>query len=628
MAGYLVLARKYRSATFEEVIGQEPIARTLVNAITSGRVAHAYLFCGTRGVGKTTMARVFAKALNCLRADAPTPTPCNQCDACTAIARGDDVDVVEIDGASNRGIEEIRELRANAIYAPARSRFKVYYIDEVHMLTREAFNALLKTLEEPPGHVKFIFATTEPEKVPATILSRCQRFDFRNIPTARIAEHLETICRAEGAEAEGDALFRVARAATGSMRDALSLLDQLLAGGASEDGGGTIREADVVRVLGAPPDEQMLGIAGAIAAGDAGAALGELSGVLAGGAGLSNVAEHLAGTFRNLMIAATCGADSDLIELPDAARQQVGELAGQFSAPALVQAVAVLQAAERNLRGSSVGRALLEAAVVRLAAAEKFVDPASLLERLEALSAGGASRAGGRVPAGPAGGAAPKKKARPVGAGSTGIRTGGAARAAAHAADSTAGPASGTRTAAAAAEPTVPADDAPADEAQAGPIQWELGWLQANWLEVTDRLMAVREMRVAGALRLATPLAFDDGVLRLGFHPDHERLRQRCEQRLQERADAALSALAGRAIRCTFMEHDNGPDGAAPSQAPAAAAATLNTEEKNAIQKDPAVREVLELFGGEVVDIRKQAPPAAAPDAPDEAEQADAPAEG
>ena len=222
--GYLVLARKYRSATFEEVVGQDPIARTLTNAITSGRIAHAYLFAGTRGVGKTTMARILAKALNCLDADAPTPTPCNQCDACRSIARGDDMDVIEIDGASNRGIDEIRELRANAIFRPTRCRFKIYYIDEVHMLTREAFNALLKTLEEPPGHVKFIFATTEAEKMPATILSRCQRFDFRNISTRRIAEHLEAICKAEKVPADSDGLFRIARAGAGSMRDALSLL--------------------------------------------------------------------------------------------------------------------------------------------------------------------------------------------------------------------------------------------------------------------------------------------------------------------------------------------------------------------------------------------------------------------
>ena len=255
MAAYVVLARKYRSRTFDEVIGQEPIAQTLISAIETGRVHHAYLFTGTRGVGKTTMARILAKALNCLSFDAPTPTPCNACDACEAISRGDDVDVVEIDGASNRGIDEIRELRANSIYRPARCRYKIYYIDEVHQITRDGFNALLKTLEEPPEHVKFIFATTEPQKMPATILSRCQRFDFRDIPTKRICEHLAAICKAEKVQADEDALFRLARAACGSMRDGLSLLDQIIAAS------GKVTDDEVIRVLGTPPDEQTVSIA-------------------------------------------------------------------------------------------------------------------------------------------------------------------------------------------------------------------------------------------------------------------------------------------------------------------------------------------------------------------------------
>ncbi len=400
MSEYLVLARKYRSETFDEVIGQEAICTTLVNAIKTGRVHHAYLFTGTRGVGKTTVARILAKALNCLSAEAATPEPCGTCDACRSIARGDDVDVVEIDGASNRGIEEIRELRANAIFRPSRCRYKVYYIDEVHMLTREAFNALLKTLEEPPEHVKFIFATTEVEKVPATIVSRCQRFDFRNIPTRRIADHLAALCKAESVEADDDALFRIARAAAGSMRDGLSLLDQLLAAGEK------VTDDDVVRVLGTPPDERMLAIVGAIAEGSAAAALAELDGVLSGGVSLPSAAAALGDVFRNMMVASACGADSDLIELPEQQRSAVGELAGRFSTPTLVQAVGICQNVSRAIRGSSVGRALVEAALVRLAEAEKFVDPASLVQRLEALGSGG-------PPAGPLGGrpgGAQKKK--------------------------------------------------------------------------------------------------------------------------------------------------------------------------------------------------------------------------
>jgi DNA polymerase-3 subunit gamma/tau len=382
MSGYLVLARKYRSTTFDEVVGQEPICRTLVSAIKTGRVHHAYLFTGTRGVGKTTTARILAKALNCLSSDAPTAQPCGKCDACVAIARGDDMDVVEIDGASNRGIDEIRELRANAIFRPARSRYKIYYIDEVHQITRDAFNALLKTLEEPPGHVKFIFATTEVEKVPATIVSRCQRFDFRNIPTREIAGHLQAVCQAEKVQADEAALFRIARSAAGSMRDGLSLLDQLLSAGPS------VTDADVVRVLGTPPEERMLAMATAVADGSPASALGELGAVLESGVSLSTAAAALGDVFRNLMIASVCGPDSDLIEMPEQQRKVIGELSRRFSTPALVHAVGICQSVLQAIKGSSVARALVEAALVRLADAEKFVDPGSLIERLESIAAG------------------------------------------------------------------------------------------------------------------------------------------------------------------------------------------------------------------------------------------------
>ena len=228
---YTVLARKFRSQTFDEIVGQDVITTTLRNAIAEDRVHHGYLFCGTRGVGKTSMARILAKALNCLSSDGPTVTPCGTCDSCVSITRGEDVDVIEIDAASNTGVDNIRELRSNAIYRPARSRFKIYIIDEVHMLSTGAFNALLKTLEEPPDHVKFIFATTELQKVPATILSRVQRFDFKTIPAEQIAGQLTRICQEEDAAAEPAALKRLARLANGSMRDALSLLDQVLSMG-------------------------------------------------------------------------------------------------------------------------------------------------------------------------------------------------------------------------------------------------------------------------------------------------------------------------------------------------------------------------------------------------------------
>src|SRR5437879_3826677 len=227
---YVVVARRYRPQDFSQLIGQGQVSQALANAITTNRVGHAYLFTGARGVGKTSTARIFAKALNCVHG--PTTTPCGECDPCQGIARGDDLDVIEIDGASNRGIDEIRQLRTTVKSRPSeRSRFKIYIIDEVHMLTTQAFNALLKTLEEPPQHVKFIFCTTEADKIPITVLSRCQRFDFAPIEMRSIVERLQHICQTEGVEAEPEALQIVARRASGSMRDSQSLLEQLLSFG-------------------------------------------------------------------------------------------------------------------------------------------------------------------------------------------------------------------------------------------------------------------------------------------------------------------------------------------------------------------------------------------------------------
>src|SRR5579864_5171446 len=260
---YTVLARRYRSGTFDEVIGQDHVAQTLKKAIESGRIAHAYLFCGTRGTGKTSMARIMAKALNCEKSKGPTTQPCGKCDSCLAIARGDDIDVIEIDAASNTGVDNVRDIISNSQYRPVHSRFKVYIIDEVHMLSKSAFNALLKTLEEPPEHVKFILATTEPEKVLPTILSRCQRYDFRNIPTREIAAHLKEICEKEKIKAEEDALLLVAKSGAGSMRDALSLLDRLLSVGEKN-----LTAERVEQLLGLPRSQLLFDLAAAIGGGD------------------------------------------------------------------------------------------------------------------------------------------------------------------------------------------------------------------------------------------------------------------------------------------------------------------------------------------------------------------------
>ncbi len=299
---YRVFARKYRPQTFAEVVGQEHITRTLQNAVNSSRLAQAYLFVGPRGIGKTSTARILAKALNCEAG--PTSEPCGKCPACLEIAEGRSLDVIEIDGASNNGVENIRDLRDSAAYAPARGKFKIYLIDEVHMLSTGAFNALLKTLEEPPPHVKFIFATTEAQKVPATITSRCQRFDLRRIPTPLIKKHLLFIAENEKIQLDGDAADAIARGAEGGLRDAESMLDQMVA-----FCGEHIRASDVMAVFGFTPHEVVVSLADSLFAGNASAALDTVAAQSNLGKDLSRLTAELVSHLRDLLVSQATGGE-------------------------------------------------------------------------------------------------------------------------------------------------------------------------------------------------------------------------------------------------------------------------------------------------------------------------------
>lgn len=373
---YLALYREWRPQSFIEIIGQEHITRTLRNAVAAGRTGHAYLFSGTRGTGKTTTAKVLAKALNCLRRDGPEP--CNHCESCKAVNEGISVDVIEVDAASNRGIDEIRDLREKIRFAPAMGKFRIYIIDEVHMLTNEAFNALLKTLEEPPRHGVFILATTEPHKVPLTILSRCQRFDFKRIAPSDIIGRLRVVASGAGLEAEEEALRLIARAADGGLRDALSILDQ-----AASLGDRKVSAEEVRSILGSVKIDALGSMAGFMADGETGAALRLLNDLSGQGKEMRVFAREMACYLRALLLEKISpGASTgDAWDLPE----RMAVMASKFSQARLLGAVEVMAGAEQDMKGSTLPGIILELAVVKACRAGEVTDITAFAERLEAL---------------------------------------------------------------------------------------------------------------------------------------------------------------------------------------------------------------------------------------------------
>jgi len=378
-APYRVLARKYRPQRFDQLIGQDAVVRTLANAIAGGRLAHAYLLTGVRGVGKTTTARLIAKALNCLGPDGtggPTISPCDVCEPCRAIADGRFIDVLEMDAASNTGVDRMRELLDGVAYSAVAARFKIYVVDEVHMLSTSSFNALLKTLEEPPAHVKFIFATTEVAKLPVTILSRCQRFDLKRIPAERLAAHYAGVAEAEGIAAEPEALMLIARAAEGSARDGLSILDQAIAHGA-----GTVSVAAVRDMLGLADRGRVRALLGAVLAADADA-------VLAGMGALYDMGADAAAVLKDMLelvhatarVAAGAGADAGRAEEEQAA---IADWAARLGPGSLHRLWQLLLKGHAEVETAPLPQEAAEMALLRMVHAAGLPDPGELVRRLE-----------------------------------------------------------------------------------------------------------------------------------------------------------------------------------------------------------------------------------------------------
>jgi DNA polymerase-3 subunit gamma/tau len=622
---YTVLARRYRSQTFEEVVGQEAVAKTLRGAIESGRVAHAYLFTGSRGVGKTSTARILAKALNCTGSDKPTVTPCNGCDVCKAVSVGEDVDVIEIDGASNNGVEQVRELRQNAIYRPARARFKIYIIDEVHMLSTAAFNALLKTLEEPPEHVKFIFATTEANKLPITIRSRCQRFDFRNIATAKIADNLRRICSAEGVEIDDEAVMHVARAGAGSMRDAVSLLDQLLSVGEKR-----VTADLIAAVLGVPAAQQVIGLFDSLLERDAPAALRKASDLLAGGMGVESLVEGLMEHLRTMLLAVVVGPDSELLEVgPETAAKAAAH--GKKVGPAgITQMMSLCEQLQRSVRRNSAARALVDAAVWELANFDDLVSVGELLESLRtgALPAPAATGDGAKKklepltpppaaqPAAPP--AAPRPPASTTSASTTSATTTPATTTPATTTSATTTSATTTsatttspaRTPAAPTSPRPPTPQPPATGTPLPGTQPPAPAAQdpfaAAWPALLERLEGLNKPGLSACLGRARPAGIEDGflVIELATAFDLKLCEGKDERELIVRT---LEAVGAGRTGVKFRQIGEGSGGAAAGEAEKKPAADRpSRQDVAAVLSDPLISQAMELFGGRLVNIEKE----------------------
>ncbi len=568
-AQYTVMARRFRPQTFGEVVGQEHVGQALCNAIRSNRVAHAYLFTGARGVGKTSTARIFAKALNCPHAvDA---VPCNQCDVCESITAGSDVDVIEIDGASNRGIDDIRQLRANVNVRSMRSPNKVYIIDEVHMLTKEAFNALLKTLEEPPPNVKFVFCTTEANKVPDTILSRCQRFDFGTIATASIATRLRQIAELEGKQVDEEALELVARRASGSMRDSQSLFDQLLA-----FGGEVIVAADVHQLLGTAPDERLIDLFDRIIHRQRDEVLQLFNTALAEGVELGMFSDQLLGYLRDLMIVSVQAQGVPLIAVSERSRPRLVAQTTAWGIQTISAAMQLLAETKVRMARISYGRPLIELALVRMSLLEDLDDIRRLIDQV-------AANPGATIASAPR-----------VAIQSPGVATPGL---------------SSPRVVALLSPPPEPAkknDEASVKPPMAAPISipkidFNAQNLSVIWTEVIAKFNdATRSHLVKSSSRAIS----GPNVLEIVFPKALILSKTYCQRpELLKRIAAEVMEITGAVVTCLVSEDRSSP---APVTETPPPVVVREAERKrtDVVDNDPFVQMAVEVFSAKVVDVR------------------------
>lgn len=561
---YLVLARKWRPQRFEDVVGQEHVTRTLQNAIASGRIGHAFLFIGSRGIGKTTTARILAKALNCLSFDAATPNPCGDCENCRSIAAGTNIDVIEIDGASNNSVDDVRQIRENVRLVPSRSRYKIYVIDEVHQLSASAFNALLKTLEEPPEHAVFILATTDANRIPATIVSRCQRYDFRRVGVDRLIALLREILGKERVECSNEALYAIARAADGGIRDAESILEQLIS-----YCGKTITYKDVFDVLGLVDWNQLHNVCNALLAQDVATLLQIVEDIVASGKDLSQFVQDMLQYLRNLLICKTADVKA-LLTLPEDEITAMQQMADRFSLINLIRLVEQFAELAKNFDSQLAQRIALESLLIRLCKVSVEVSVDTVLEKLAALGAGGITTA-------PVSSAAPVRAAQPR----------------EHA--------------------TLPAPESDVNPEPNGgpPARVKKNVVTTDnlprlWNYIAQRV-SERSMNLGIALGHASPASIDDGALTIRF-PAHWARSKSLVERAENTAivEEILAEVTKNITRIRISSELTDGGAVLEDTKPLRNVhGSVSPEEAKAALADPHVAKVVEVFRGRIVDIRR-----------------------